>query len=728
MLKRLSVQTIIAAVVFFLVIIFLFFDPLTHPEKSLAGHDFKLANIHWKNFAVYELKHGRIPLWNPFINSGQPFLAHPESSLFYPPNLLYLAVPVPYAMTILIAFHVWIALLFMYKLVSYFVKDTLPAVASGVTYALSGYFAGKIFSGHLNSIISASLFPLILYFFVVAMHSPTTKNIIKSIVAFSLLILAGFPENTIYFVLFTTIFLSLMYRKKIIIVVILLACIYSVSGLLTSVQLTPSLEYARLTTRAQGMDYKESVIYSMTKQELPNLINRSYYTSSIPQGPTAGFHEYLNYLGIISLGAAIMAVLIAILRSFLVKKNKLNTTKHSVTIILTLLAVVGFLVSFGDSLPYHIYEFLWTYIPLFRLFRIPSHYLLFTLLSVSILSGLGLSYFKSTAVKLAIVLTITIDLVFFMKPFITTDTMPTYPTNPQLIRAFELFDKTYRFYHTYGVYTSWYNLLWIYDTNTSLTQRIESTRGYDTMILKRYGDFTSAIDGRTIVPFSSRPVDVELNNVASPLFNLLSPKYVFTLTTDADLQKQYPEQFKTIEQNRDYTLYENKRAFPKGTILHTIIRKNNASETLSYMTSNEFKPENELVVTDKEYSKLSNISGPPVSAEKVTIVSRLPNKTVFTVETKKDGVLLITDIAYPGWMAKVDSSSPVPVATVDFLFQGVRIPSGNHTVTVYFSPMSVKIGLAISTLTMLTLLILWRFSDHFDLFISKYLKHVQRSN
>src|SRR6185503_3596630 len=42
--------------------------------------------------AVRELT---LPLWNPYILSGVPFLASPQSSLFYPPNWLYYVLSLP---------------------------------------------------------------------------------------------------------------------------------------------------------------------------------------------------------------------------------------------------------------------------------------------------------------------------------------------------------------------------------------------------------------------------------------------------------------------------------------------------------------------------------------------------------------------------------------------------------------------------------------------------------
>ena len=48
----------------------------------------------WRLFAVRQLQEGIIPLWNPYMLCGTPFLANLLSAVLYPPNLLFLLFPV----------------------------------------------------------------------------------------------------------------------------------------------------------------------------------------------------------------------------------------------------------------------------------------------------------------------------------------------------------------------------------------------------------------------------------------------------------------------------------------------------------------------------------------------------------------------------------------------------------------------------------------------------------
>src|SRR5438477_5884415 len=43
---------------------------------------------------------GTFPLWNPYFQGGVPFQADSQSSLFYPPNVLYYILPLAVAWTL----------------------------------------------------------------------------------------------------------------------------------------------------------------------------------------------------------------------------------------------------------------------------------------------------------------------------------------------------------------------------------------------------------------------------------------------------------------------------------------------------------------------------------------------------------------------------------------------------------------------------------------------------
>jgi len=94
----------------------------------------------WRLFAVSSLKHGVIPLWNPYAFAGTPFVANLQSAVFYPPNLLFLVMPVALGFTYTAALHLILAGCCMLFFLRVWGLGRWPALAGATAYMLNGYF------------------------------------------------------------------------------------------------------------------------------------------------------------------------------------------------------------------------------------------------------------------------------------------------------------------------------------------------------------------------------------------------------------------------------------------------------------------------------------------------------------------------------------------------------------------------------------------------------------
>jgi len=65
-----------------------YFLPELTGQSYFAGWDITRLNLPLKWFDVQSIRHGALPLWNPYLYAGMPQLAESESGLFYPGNLL----------------------------------------------------------------------------------------------------------------------------------------------------------------------------------------------------------------------------------------------------------------------------------------------------------------------------------------------------------------------------------------------------------------------------------------------------------------------------------------------------------------------------------------------------------------------------------------------------------------------------------------------------------------
>ena len=90
------------------------------------------------------------------------------------------------------------------------------------------------------------------------------------------------------------------------------------------------------------------------------------------------------------------------------------------------------------------------------------------------------------------------------------------------------------------------------------------------------------------------------------------------------------------------------------------------------------------------------------SAPQPARIVRRDSDRVEIVTAGGSGTLVLADAAYPGWQVSVDGHR-ARVKTVDSLFRGVDVGAGVHRVVWTFRPLSLRVGLSISVLSLLLL-------------------------
>src|SRR6185437_15605456 len=80
----------IAALLGLFAVTLAFFWPMIRPRDHwyIVSGDFSNQFFPFRTFAATEWWAGRIPLWNPDMLAGHPFLADVQTAIFYPPALL----------------------------------------------------------------------------------------------------------------------------------------------------------------------------------------------------------------------------------------------------------------------------------------------------------------------------------------------------------------------------------------------------------------------------------------------------------------------------------------------------------------------------------------------------------------------------------------------------------------------------------------------------------------
>ena len=120
------------------------------PQNGLLT-DLIIENYAWRSFFVDSIRAGEIPLWNPNLFAGAPFLATGQHSMLYPFSWLFLILPIPLAYGWYTVIQIWLAGVLMYLFGR--VLNMRPGSAA---------IAGIIYQGCGFLLVSAAVFPMVL--------------------------------------------------------------------------------------------------------------------------------------------------------------------------------------------------------------------------------------------------------------------------------------------------------------------------------------------------------------------------------------------------------------------------------------------------------------------------------------------------------------------------------------------------------------------------------------
>jgi hypothetical protein len=130
----------------------------------MLGQDFQLMHRFYKFYLRTSTRAGELPLWNPYVTLGRPFLADPETAVFYPPNWIFVLLPEIPALFTFLVFHFGLAAYFFLKLAERWTVPRYAAIGATVAYLLSGPLLGRLQCGQLGSFCGLAYWPVIFYF------------------------------------------------------------------------------------------------------------------------------------------------------------------------------------------------------------------------------------------------------------------------------------------------------------------------------------------------------------------------------------------------------------------------------------------------------------------------------------------------------------------------------------------------------------------------------------
>ena len=192
----------------------------TYPWKLPHRQNYLLADqaktfVPAREFLHKQVRHGRFPLWNPYISCGVPFVAAIQHAVFFPLNLATVLLP-PFVATGVVAVgKLLLAALFMRLYLRRLGVREVPAVFGSVAFALSGFMVTWLGHPHTNS---AAFLPLVAYCLHVdaglagAWSRRRLANVVLLGLALACVVLGGHPPTVIHILMFTAayaVFLSM---------------------------------------------------------------------------------------------------------------------------------------------------------------------------------------------------------------------------------------------------------------------------------------------------------------------------------------------------------------------------------------------------------------------------------------------------------------------------------------------------------------------------------------
>ena len=137
---------------------------------------------------------------------------------------------------------------------------------------------------------------------------------------------------------------------------------------------------------------------------------------------------------------------------------------------------------------------------------------------------------------------------------------------------------------------------------------------------------------------------------------------------------------------------QNPYVYGNAWIVDRVNYVDNANQELDMVGKLSLRHE---AVADRKFADVLGQSRPQDSTSVVRLTSYDANKLTYDVSTAVGGVVVFSEIFYPGWTATVDGQ-PVEVGRVNYVLRAISVKPGNHKVELAFFPKTVDTTEAIA--------------------------------
>lgn len=705
-----------------------------------------------------------LPLWNPYVFTGQPLVANMQSALFYPPNLLLNWLSPGTVASIRVIFNLLLAALFTFLFARALQISIKGSILAAMAFTLSGPLT--VWLGHPHSNVLVTL-PLLMWAVEKLIQRPNYGGIGALAIGVGLAFLGGHPETTFHVLAFVSMYIAL----RLIFLRPTLktggACIGAVGfGVLlgaavSAIQLFPFVDFllqsGTLVDRGHAAGIRS---WFYTAEWLPNLVsgvtaifpnffgNPVTYNYNWPFSTFQNYNEQTIYFGLIPLtmmvglllsrprkpeiwivlGLALFSLAVAWRLPGFEAVNHLPVFSISLNKRLKMVFVFFAAVSGGLG-----YDAFWGYLKS-KQGNVGIVYGVATVVGITLaivlgvtaikylyapssgfLSHLCFNIFSLRQIRTMIPLLPAIGLALVYVLFRRAKSLPVSALEQGLI-ALTVIEL---------VVLAWqYNPMMLEADILPPTPMVEWLQVQDDepfrlvsvndVFWPNYpGIFgLESVDGYD-VPVYRWYSDLYTAQGGSvpyrqrwqadwPLIDFLNVRFVLTT------EEMPPERFRLIEENAFFRVYENLTAMPRAFMVYDVQMVSDQA-WLDAVLTNHKALDTVAFLTEMLPDYVASAMGYAPEAH-VKYVRRSENEVTVEVSTDQAGLLISSDLYSKDWQATLDGRA-TKIYRANYAFRAVSVPAGNHTIQFVYRPLWFRLGRVVTLVTLMPIMFLFIIKD-----------------
>lgn len=183
------------------------------------------------------------------------------------------------------------------------------------------------------------------------------------------------------------------------------------------------------------------------------------------------------------------------------------------------------------------------------------------------------------------------------------------------------------------------------------------------------------------------------------IMDMLGVKYIIIENCD----KNFDKYFNSVYNKSCVKIYKNESAYERAFVVHDYIQFENDSAVLEFMKSGNVNYKEKALTLRGDVINFGHADS-ETSSEKdsIDIINYKFNSVAVRGILKQPGILILSDLYYPGWNVYVDGMKG-HLIKVNFILRGVELGAGKHLVEFRYEPKPFYLGLKISLVSLFLL-------------------------